>query len=153
MPCVGAARRRTAARRAPPSAPAGRPHACSGLADGGRVPCPLHRSIWGGARLQGNLRVVVDAEDGFATVQWAPRAGDGADFSGVEEELMVFPGEARFEVAGNPASRVVVLKYGAGPKDKRVFWWLQVRPWRTRPPGSTGNFARLLGSRRRTILL
>ena len=97
--------------------------------------------------------IVVDAEDGFATVQWAPRAGDGADFSGVEEELMVFPGEARFEVAGNPASRVVVLKYGAGPKDKRVFWWLQVRPWRTRPPGSTGNFARLLGSRRRTILL
>ena len=49
---------------------------------------------------------------------------------------MVFPGEARIETVGNPASRIFMLTYGAGPRDTRVFFWMQ-------EPDAAGDASRL----------
>lgn len=72
---------------------------------------------------KGLIMVGVDSEE-LTHFIWTERNPDGSTVSPPETDIVIFPGEVKFEKVNRPGSRIFALKFAEEP-DRDQFFWAQ----------------------------
>jgi 26S proteasome regulatory subunit N13 len=72
---------------------------------------------------KGVIMVGVDSEE-LTHFIWTERNSDGSTVSPPETDIVIFPGEVKFEKVKRPGSRIFALKFAEEP-DRDQFFWAQ----------------------------
>lgn len=72
---------------------------------------------------KGLIMVGIDAEE-LTHFLWTERNPDGTPVSPPETDIVIFPGEVKFEKVARPGSRIFILKFANEP-DRDLFFWAQ----------------------------